>query len=115
MESWGEREEHKKAGILQQKYKSSLSEHKLWKRHLYKREFLKTPCVNHSLIVYGQQTAVSFTSFSSVTNRALTVWKTNEAPQIILIGEMGGLRDAQLIYVVYNTLFGSNASNDQNK
>lgn len=58
---------------------------------------------------------VSFTFLSSVTNRVLKVWKTNEVPQIILIGEMRGLRDAQLIYFGYNTLFGSNVPNDQNK
>lgn len=34
---------------------------------------------------------------------------------MIAIGETGSLKDAHLIYLVYNILFGSNVPNDQNK
>lgn len=54
-------------------------------------------------------------SISSITERLLKVWKTNEVIQMIAIGETGGLKDAHLIYLVYNILFGSNIPNDQNK
>lgn len=54
-------------------------------------------------------------SISSITERLLKVWKTNEVIQMIAIGETGGLKDVHLIYLVYNILFGSNIPNDQNK